>query len=54
MAIPHRSGFLKFSKDTNFGDLSRDKIYLGNTCYSYEVWRKNSLLANQQQLEEVS
>ena len=38
------NGFLKFVKDANYGEYSRDKIYLGNSCFSYEAWLSSKLV----------
>lgn len=32
------TGFIKIQNDEHYGEYKRDMIYLGNSCYSYEVW----------------
>jgi asparagine synthase (glutamine-hydrolysing) len=34
----NESGFLSFIRGAQFGEHERDRIYLGNSCYAYEVW----------------
>ena len=41
-----QSGFLNFNKKSRYGEYSRDIIYLGNTCYSYDVWNSCGITNN--------
>jgi asparagine synthase (glutamine-hydrolysing) len=33
------TGFLDVKSDAAYGEFDRDMIYLGATCFSYDVWK---------------